>query len=465
LFRSGFFTSDSWTINGDGFAIGNKAEGSDFFAKIVSVMVPDGVPYLPSSNLLISATTGMILGVGAGFAFKNGYLAWETTDTTITCTSSESEQTLYISARLDTASGEFTGGQVDAYTTFDGDTDICFAIVVIPASAVTITSAMITDVRGNATYCGYITDQREYLEDLIEEIQDQLSTVIGGGVPDHASTHATGEDDELLPADIGALPYDAVSSNLIINGNFSVNQRVVSNTVTLSAGAYGHDRWKAGASGCTYTFATSENVTTLTISAGSLIQVVEGLNLQSGMVCLSWTGTAQGKVGDGSYSASGVTGTATGGTNLNIEFNTGTLSKVQLNYGSVALPFVPMIFADELMLCQRYYEKTYSVNVAPGTDTTDGLFMTTVLSTGVTNGSRWLLGHHPKFLVPKRVAPTVALYIVTGTANQINVSATPRASIATLISTTGFTISNNTGGTVTPTAGEAYGHWTADAEL
>ena len=150
------------------------------------------------------------------------------------------------------------------------------------------------------------------------------------------------------------MPYDATSTNLIINGNFPANQRAKSGTVTLSAGAYGHDRWKAGASGCTYTFATSENVTTLTISAGSLIQVVEGLNLKSGTVCLSWTGTAQGKIGSGSFGASGITGTAVGGTNLNIEFNTGTVSNVQLNYGSVALPFVPMSYANELRLCQRY---------------------------------------------------------------------------------------------------------------
>ena len=152
-------------------------------------------------------------------------------------------------------------------------------------------------------------------------------------------------------------PSAAVQSNIAINGNFSVNQLAKSGTVTLAAGEYGHDRWKAGASGCTYTFATSENVTTLTISAGSLIQVVEGLNLKTGTVCLSWAGTAQGKIGAGSYSASGVTGTATGGTNLNIEFNTGTLSKIQLNYGSVALPFVPRIYADEFKLCARYYAK------------------------------------------------------------------------------------------------------------
>jgi hypothetical protein len=143
--------------------------------------------------------------------------------------------------------------------------------------------------------------------------------------------------------------------NATINGNFQINQRGVSGTVTLAAGAYGHDRWKAGASGCTYTFATVNNVTTLTISAGSLIQVIEGLNLYSGTYTLSWTGTAQGKIGAGSYSGSGVTGTATGGTNLNIEFGTGTVSLVQLEAGTVASPFERRDYGRELQMCQRYW--------------------------------------------------------------------------------------------------------------
>jgi hypothetical protein len=149
--------------------------------------------------------------------------------------------------------------------------------------------------------------------------------------------------------------------NAIINGNFAVNQRGVSGTVTLAAGAYGHDRFKAGASGCTYTFATSNNITTLTISSGSLIQVIEGNNLFTGTYTLSWAGTAQGKIGAGSYAGSGVTGAATGGTDLNIEFNTGTLSLVQFEQGSVATPFERRPYGTELALCQRYYEAGYSV--------------------------------------------------------------------------------------------------------
>lgn len=148
------------------------------------------------------------------------------------------------------------------------------------------------------------------------------------------------------------------TKNVIINGNFGINQRAVSGTVVLAAGAYGHDRFKAGASGCTYTFATAANVTTLTITAGSLIQVIEGLNLQSGTYTMSWTGTAQGKINGGSYGASGITGTATGGTNMSVEFNTGTLSLVQVEKGSTATPFEHRQYGTELALCQRYYEKT-----------------------------------------------------------------------------------------------------------
>lgn len=149
--------------------------------------------------------------------------------------------------------------------------------------------------------------------------------------------------------------------NAIINGNFQVNQRGVSGTVSLSAGAYGHDRWKAGSSGCTYTFSTTNNVTTLTITAGSLIQVIEGINLYSGTYTLSWSGTAQGKIGAGSYAGSGVSGSVTGGTNLNIEFGTGTLSLVQFEPGTESSPFERRDYGRELMMCQRYYAKMTSL--------------------------------------------------------------------------------------------------------
>lgn len=341
--RRGFFDSTTASVDPvTGLPVGDNAEGSDFLADTLHTVLGNGVSMEPTSNLLVQTKTGLIVTLKAGKLWKNGYKLWETADRDITFTSSASVQTFYISGRLDVANNEFTHDEVYPYTTFVSSTDVCVAKIVIPANELTITDAMITDYRYNTTYCGVVDLYRTQLESIVEEGQDlitELETAIS----------------EVTVETLGAMPYDAASTNLLINGGFAVNQRAVSGTVTLASGAYGHDRWKAGASGCTYTFAKSENVTTLTISAGSLIQVVEGLNLQSGTVCLSWTGTAQGKIGAGSYSASGATRTATGGTNLNIEFNTGTLSKVQLNYGSVALPFVPRSYADELRLCQRYY--------------------------------------------------------------------------------------------------------------
>jgi len=162
--------------------------------------------------------------------------------------------------------------------------------------------------------------------------------------------------------------------NVIINGNFSINQRVYASGAAVGAGLYGHDRWKMTASGDTYTFSTTANVTTVTIPAGKVLQqVVEGLNLQSGTYVLSWTGTAQGKIGAGSYGASGVTGSITGGTNTTIEFGPGTVSKVQLESGTTATPFEYRPYAVEKQLCDVYAKafSSLSLGLQSSTNVTD----------------------------------------------------------------------------------------------
>ena len=154
--------------------------------------------------------------------------------------------------------------------------------------------------------------------------------------------------------------------NRIINGNFGVNQRAYTSGGVVGANLYGHDRWKMAASGDTYTFSTTANVTTVTIPSGKVLQqVIEGLNLETGTYTLSWVGTAQGKIGAGSYGASGITGAITGGTNITIEFGPGTVSKVQLEFGSVATAFEQRPYGMELALCQRYY---YRLKATAGGD-------------------------------------------------------------------------------------------------
>ena len=149
----------------------------------------------------------------------------------------------------------------------------------------------------------------------------------------------------------------SLGKSVIVNGNFFVNQRAVSGTVTLAAGVYGHDRWKAGAGGCTYTFVTTNSITTVTITAGSLTQTIRANDAPVGLnTCvLSWTGTAQGRYGVGSYGASGLTASVVGGVALTVEFNTGTLSLVQLEIGSVATPYEQRHYTIEQLLCQQFY--------------------------------------------------------------------------------------------------------------
>jgi hypothetical protein len=190
------------------------------------------------------------------------------------------------------------------------------------------------------------------------------------------------------------------SLNVAHNNNFAVNQRGVSGTVVLSAGAYGHDRWKAGASGCTYTFAASAGVTTLTISAGTLTQVLDGADLRSGTYAVSWSGTAQARLNGGSYGASGITATLTGGSNATLEFATGTVSLVQVQAGSSAPTASVRPLLEDLLICQRYLPISSDQNIL-------GCFFSTA-------GANL----HTKFTVPARAAPSGLL--LTGALSAYN---------------------------------------------
>jgi len=157
---------------------------------------------------------------------------------------------------------------------------------------------------------------------------------------------------------------NSLAYQCIINGGFTVNQRGYVSNATLAAGVYGHDRWKAGAGGGDYTFTQLPQSTTITIKSGkSLIQVIEDKNVIGGTYTLSWTGTAQARFGidsatpSGAYAASPITiTTQTAGTVMSVEFNAGTLGKVVLANSSVALPFMPKSFEEELRACCRYWK-------------------------------------------------------------------------------------------------------------
>jgi len=162
--------------------------------------------------------------------------------------------------------------------------------------------------------------------------------------------------------------------NALFNADFRINQRGYVSAATLAAGAYGHDRFKAGASGGDYSFTQLNSSTQVTIASGkSLIQVVEDKNVVGGSYVLSWTGTALARVGVDSATPSGtfvvspilITG-QTAGTTISVEFNAGTLNTAQLELGTVATPFERRPIGLELALCQRYLPAYTSGVVAFG---------------------------------------------------------------------------------------------------
>ena len=114
----------------------------------------------------------------------------------------------------------------------------------------------------------------------------------------------------------------------------------------------------------------------------------------------AWTGTSN------IYSA-------TGATNLMATLSaTWYITGVQLETGSVATPFERRPYGTELMLCQRYYEKSYAQETAPGAATTTNI----VYSQSVSGAIR--SANNVPFMVLKRSAATPRVWDQAGNATR-----------------------------------------------
>jgi len=139
------------------------------------------------------------------------------------------------------------------------------------------------------------------------------------------------------------------------------------------------------------------------------------------------------------------------------------ITGVQLEVGSVATPFERRPYGTELALCQRYYEKSYNIDVAPGTNTSEGL----ANINGSSNGGGDI-GCLIKFTVPKRAAPTLSFWTSGGSSgswgyDRSGASGTATAS-STYVGTSSALIEANNIGANYAAAG-ANGHWVAAIEL
>lgn len=144
--------------------------------------------------------------------------------------------------------------------------------------------------------------------------------------------------------------------------------------------------------------------------------------------------------------------------------NTFRVTNVQLETGNIATPFEVRSFGEELALCQRYFEKTYNTDTAPGTITGTGSVQShTDESVGnVIHNNGW------DFAVRKRATPTViARSHTSSTPNRVNGSADGNLAVDTIGAgesrVTSITLVNPA-----PSSGSSQvwvSHFTVDAEL
>jgi hypothetical protein len=164
--------------------------------------------------------------------------------------------------------------------------------------------------------------------------------------------------------------------NVIINGNFLVNQAALTSPVTLAAGARAHSCWKAGPFGATYSWSTVDGVTTLNITAGSIVQVIDGTDMPGGHHTAAWVGTAVGRFNAAAYGTAGLaTANLPAGTNATLELSAGTVALVSMAPGQVARPYPWRRLAEERALCEYRLPSIISngeTNIANGTITSAG---------------------------------------------------------------------------------------------
>ncbi len=137
--------------------------------------------------------------------------------------------------------------------------------------------------------------------------------------------------------------------------------------------------------------------------------------------------------------------------------NTFQIDLVQVQGGSYATGFQKRTAMQELQLCMRYYEKTYTQGVNPATNSAVGSY--NISNSAAVAGA---LDSGLRFKVPKRSAPTMTLYSVAGTTARVTQDdASEVVAAAANIGDSGFRCTATNGAS---RYGQA-GHFQAVAEL
>lgn len=288
------------------------------------------------------------------------------------------------------------------------------------------------------------------------------STTVGRSV-------ITAPDASAARSNLGLAGYSG--KNRIINGAMAVDQRNAGASQTITAGAalaYTVDRWYAyctganatgqrvqGASAGLYRYKFTGAASVTGIGFGQRIESINSVDLagktatlsvdlsNSVLTTVTWTayyantadtfGTlaspTRTQIATGTFTVNSTVSRysaqisipAAATTGIEIVFSVGAqtsgtwqVGDVEFEEGSIATPFERRQFGQELVLCQRYYTKSYNLSEVPGSSRSLG-----AAAIGIGSSNGYTSGYVPIFFPARmRADPTVTVYDCAGTAGK-----------------------------------------------
>ena len=160
--RCGLFDSTQIVETEYGYPRGDKAQTADFFAKYFSSFVGNGVLYNPSTSFSVMSHSGLTVQIRPGAAFINGYFVFNDETEYKEFTSDTVDHDYYYVLRLDLSEREIAPlwiadpGESQLPIRTELVYDLVIAKVHVGTGFNSITDSMITDLRSDTAYCGFV---------------------------------------------------------------------------------------------------------------------------------------------------------------------------------------------------------------------------------------------------------------------------------------------------------------------
>ena len=175
---------------------------------------------------------------------------------------------------------------------------------------------------------------------------------------------------------------------------------------------------------------------------------------------------ASGTYGGGTKNVWNTSGRWTSNQSTAMSANAGAtwdITGIQFEVGDTATPFEYRSYAEELLRCQRYYQKSYDHSVVPGTATYIGCSRGESINANT-------IDICPRFKVDMRVTPTVQIYSPTdgaaGNCYYDHATNANRTAVAANVGLSGFGSLHRSAGDLAHNGHQhASCQWTASAEL